>query len=188
MATCNDLISGIDPACDALNKVGGVNKRVWIGLKSNISYTIDSNGYVSTVTMGNVGSISAKLYKFIGKRDKNSFAFPMTAGDNINTFNHTAIMQLYYSTPSELETLNQLANADDMVVFMEGNDEKIYVLGLGKGLNATAGEGGSGILLNDSTAYTLTLSGEETDTPKIFRTVAGASISTLTAYLDNLAA
>lgn len=188
MATCNDLISGIDPACDALNKVGGVNKRVWIGLKSNISYTIDSNGYVSTVTMGNVGSISAKLYKFIGKRDKNSFAFPMTAGDNINTFNHTAIMQLYYSTPSELETLNQIANADDMVVFMEGNDEKIYVLGLGKGLNATAGEGGSGILLNDSTAYTLTLSGEETDTPKIFRTVAGASISTLTAYLDNLAA
>jgi hypothetical protein len=62
--------------------------------------------------MGNVGSISSKLYKFIGKRDKNSFAFPMTAGDNINTFNHTAIMQLYYSTPSELETLNQLANAD----------------------------------------------------------------------------
>jgi len=188
MATCNDLISGIDPACDALNKVGGVNKRVWIGLKANISYTIDSNGYVSAVTMGNVGSISAKLYKFIGKRDKNSFAFPMTAGDNINTFNHTAIMQLYYSTPSELETLNQLANADDMVVFMEGNDEKIYVLGLGKGLNATAGEGGSGTLLNDSTAYTMTLSGEETSAPKIFRTVAGASISTLTAYLDNLSA
>jgi len=188
MATCNDLISGIDPACDALNKVGGVNKRVWIGLKANISYTIDSNGYVSAVTMGNVGSISAKLYKFIGKRDKNSFAFPMTAGDNINTFNHTAVMQLYYSTPSELETLNQLANADDMVVFMEGNDEKIYVLGLGKGLNATAGEGGSGTLLNDSTAYTMTLSGEETSTPKIFRTVAGASISTLTAYLDNLSA
>jgi|APFre7841882793_1041355.scaffolds.fasta_scaffold02779_4 hypothetical protein len=186
MATCNDLISGINPACDALNKVGGVNKRVWIGLKSNISHTIDSNGYVSAITMGNVGSISSKLYKFIGKRDKNSFAFPMTAGDNINTFNHTAVMQLYYSNPSELETLNQLANADDMVVFMEGNDEKIYVLGLGKGLNATAGEGGSGTLLNDSTAYTMTLSGEETTAPKIFRTVAGASIATLTAYLDNL--
>ena len=112
----------------------------------------------------------------------------MTAGDNINTFNHTAVMQLYYSNPAELETLNQLANADDMVVFMEGNDEKIYVLGLGKGLNATAGEGGSGTLLNDSTAYTMTLSGEETTAPKIFRTNAGASIGTLTAYLDNLSA
>ena len=51
MATCNDLISGINPDCDALNKVGGVNKRVWIGLKSNISHTIDSNGYVSAITM-----------------------------------------------------------------------------------------------------------------------------------------
>ena len=189
MATnCNDLISGMNPACDALNKVGGVNKRVWIGLKSNISYTVDSNGYVNSISMGVVGSITSKLYTFTGKRDKNSFAFPMTAGDNINTFNHTAIMQLYYSTPSELETLNQLANADDLVVFMEGNDDKIYILGLQKGLNASAGEGGSGILLNDSTAYTLTLSGEQTKTPNIFRTNASASIATLEAYLDALAA
>lgn len=183
---CNDLISGIDPTCDALNKVGGVNKRVWLGLKSNISYTIDSNGYVSAITMATVGSISAKLWKFSGKRDKNSFSFPLTAGENINTFNHTAVLQLYYSTPSELEALNQAANADDVVCFMQGNDDQIYILGLGKGLNASAGEGGSGVLLNDSTAYTLTLSGEQTEPPHIFRTVAGASISTLTAYLDNL--
>lgn len=185
---CNDLLSGIDPACDALNKVGGVNKRVWIGLKANISYTVDGEGYVTAITMGTSGSISTKLYKFIGKRDKNSFSFPLTAGENINTFNHTAVMQLYYSTPSDLEALNQLANSDDLVVFMQGNDDKIYVLGLDKGLNASAGEGGSGVLLNDSTAYTLTLSGEQTEAPRIFRTVEGASISTLTAYLDALAA
>jgi general stress protein 26 len=174
MATnCNDLISGINPACDALNKVGGVNKRVWIGLKGNITYTTDSNGYINTVSMATSGSLPTKLYTFTGKRDKNSFAFPLTAGENINTFNHTAMMALYYSTPSELESLNQLANADDMVVFMEGNDEKIYVLGIEKGLNATAGEGGSGILLNDSTAYML-------------RVNAAASLATNQAYLDAL--
>jgi hypothetical protein len=187
MATnCNDLISGINPACDALNKVGGVNKRVWIGLKGNITYTKDSNGYVNTVSMGTVGSLPSKLYTFNGKRDKNSFAFPLTAGENINTFNHQAMMALYYSTPSELETLNQLANADDVVVFMEGNDSKIYVLGLDKGLNATAGEGGSGILLNDSTAYMITLSGEQTKAPNMFRVNAAASLATNQAYLDAL--
>lgn len=187
MATnCNDLISGINPACNALNKVGGVNKRVWIGLKGNITYTTDSNGYVNTVSMATVGSSPSKLYTFTGKRDKNSFAFPLTAGENINTFNHTAMMALYYSTPSELETLNQLANADDVVVFMEGNDEKIYVLGIEKGLNATAGEGGSGILLNDSTAYMITLSGEQTKAPNIFRVNAAASLATNQAYLDAL--
>lgn len=185
---CNDLLSGIDPACDALNKVGGVNKRVWIGLKDNISYTLDGNGYVDSITMGTNGSLPTYLYKFIGKRDKNSFSFPLTAGENINTFNHTAVMQLYYSTPAELEALNQLANSDNLVVFMQGNDDKIYILGLGKGLMATAGEGGSGTLLNDSTAYTLTLSGEETAAPNIFRTLAGASLSQLTTYLDNLSA
>ena len=187
MATnCNDLISGINPACDALNKVGGVNKRVWIGLKGNITYTKDSNGYVNTVSMATVGSLPSKLYTFTGKRDKNSFAFPLTAGENINTFNHQAMMALYYSNPSELESLNQLANADDVVVFMEGNDEKIYVLGLEKGLNATAGEGGSGILLNDSTAYMITLSGEQTSAPNIFRVNAAASLATNQAYLDAL--
>ena len=187
MATnCNDLISGIDPACDALNKVGGVNKRVWIGLKGNISYTTDSNGYVNTISMATSGSLPTKLYTFTGKRDKNSFSFPLTAGDNINTFNHTAMMMLYYSTPAELESLNQLANADDLVVFMEGNDGKIYILGLEKGLNASAGEGGSGTLLNDSTAYSLTLSGEQTKTPNIFRVNAAASLATNQAYLDAL--
>lgn len=187
MATnCNDLISGINPACDALNKVGGVNKRVWIGLKGNITYTKDSNGYVNTVSMATSGSLPTKLYTFTGKRDKNSFAFPLTAGENINTFNHQAMMALYYSNPSELEALNQLANADDVVVFMEGNDEKIYVLGLEKGLNATAGEGGSGILLNDSTAYMITLSGEQTSAPNIFRVNAAASLATNQAYLDAL--
>lgn len=187
MATnCNDLISGINPACDALNKVGGVNKRVWIGLKGNITYTTDSNGYVNTISMATSGSLATKLYTYTGKRDKNSFSFPLTAGENINTFNHTAMMMLYYSTPAELETLNQLANADDVVVFMEGNDEKIYILGLEKGLNASAGEGGSGVLLNDSTAYTLTLSGEQTKTPNIFRVNAAASLATNQAYLDAL--
>jgi len=187
MATnCNDLISGIDPACDALNKVGGVNKRVWIGLKGNISYTTDSSGYVNTISMATSGSLPTKLYTFTGKRDKNSFSFPLTAGDNINTFNHTAMMMLYYSTPAELESLNQLANADDLVVFMEGNDGKIYILGLEKGLNASAGEGGSGTLLNDSTAYSLTLSGEQTKAPNIFRVNAAASLATNQAYLDAL--
>lgn len=188
MATnCNDLISGINPACDAFNKVGGVNKRVWIGKKANISYTLDGSGYVNTVSMAVISSVATKLYTFTGKRDKNSFAFPLTAGENINTFNHTAVMMLYYSTPAELEALNQLSNADDLVVFMEGNDGKIYVLGLEKGLNATAGEGGSGVLLNDSTAYTLTLSGEQTKAPNIFRINSTSTLAENQAYLDALA-
>ena len=186
---CNDLLAGINPGCDGLNKVGGMNKRVWIGKKDNINYTVDNAGYVNSVTMSTISSLTSKLYKFIGKRDKNSASWPMTAGENVNTFNHTVIMDLFYSNPTELLALESLANSDDNVVFIQGNDGRLIVLGLENGLNASAGEGGTGTLLNDSTAYKLTMSGESRYMPKYFSingTVAteAANIS----YLDALSA
>lgn len=189
MATCNDLLSGINPACAALNKVGGVNKRVWVGLKANITTTTDNAGYVNSISMANIGSLPSYLYKFIGKRDKNSATWPVTAGENVNTFNHTAIMDLFYSTPSELLTIQNLINADDLVVFMQMNDDKIICLGLEKGINASAGEGGTGTLLNDSTAYKVTLSGEQTVMPQYF-SINGttATLAQNIAYLDALSA
>lgn len=187
MATCNDLIAGLNPGCEALNKVGGVNKRVWVGLKANLTTTTDNAGYVNSVSMGTVGSLPSYLYKFIGKRDKNSAMWPVTAGENVNTFNHTAVMELFYSTPTELLSIQKLVNADDLVVFMQLNDSKIIVLGLEIGLNTTAAEGGTGTVLNDSTAYKVTLSGEQTIMPQYF-SINGtvATIAQNIAYLDAL--
>lgn len=187
MTTCNDLIAGLNPGCEALNKVGGVNKRVWVGLKANITTTTDNAGYVNSVSMSTVGSFISYLYKFIGKRDKNSATWALTAGENVNTFNHTAIMELFYSTPTELLSIQKLCNADDLVVFMQMNDGKIIVLGLEIGLNASAAEGGTGTVLNDSTAYKVTLSGEQTIMPQYFS--INGTVATLAqniAYLDAL--
>lgn len=187
MPNCNDLLAGLDPACDALNKVGGVNKRVWIGLKSNITMSTDTAGYINSVSMGVVGSIAAKLFKFIGKRDKNNATWALTAGENINTFNHTAMLELFYSTPTQLLSIERLCNADDMVVFMQQNDDKIIVLGLDLGLNTSAGEGGTGVVLNDSTGYKVTLSGEQKIMPQYFSVNgATATIAQNIAYLDAL--
>jgi len=185
MPDCNDLISGLNPACAALNKVGGVDKRVWIGSKNNILTSTNSAGYVNSITMANVGSIPSKLYKFIGKRDKNNGTFAMTAGENVNTFNHTVALALYYSNPTQLEAIQQLCNADDLVVFVQENSDAIRVFGLDKGMSATAGEGGTGTLLNDSTAYTVTLSGEQRVMPQYF-SVNGeiATLASNIAYLD----
>lgn len=185
---CNDLLAGIIPGCDAVNKVGGLNKRVWIGKKDNITYSTDNAGYVNSVTMATVSSLTSKLYKFIGKRDKNNASWPMTSGENINTFNHTVVLALFYSTPTELLALESLCNSDDLVVFIQGNDDRIVALGLENGLNASAGEGGTGTLLNDSTAYNVTLTGESRYMPKYF-SINGttATIAANIAYLDSLA-
>lgn len=187
MANCNDLIAGLNPACDALNKVGGVNKRVWIALKDNVTFSVDTAGYINSVSMGTVGSIASKLYKFIGKKDKNNASWPVVSGDNINTFNHTALLSLYYANPTELLAIEGLVNSDETVVFMQMNDDKIIVLGSDTGLMVSAGEGGTGTLLNDSTAYTVTLSGEQKVMPKYF-SINGttATLAQNIAYLDAL--
>lgn len=189
MADCNNLIAGLNPNCDALNKVGGANKRVWIVQKSKLSFTVDTAGYINSLALAVIGSIPAQLFRFYGKRDKNNATWPVTAGENINTFNHIAVMSLYYSTPSDLIAIQNLVNADDVIVFMQTNDNKIIVLGSDLGLNASAGEGGTGTVLNDSTAYVVTLSGQQSIIPLYF-SINGtiATIAQNTAYLDSLSA
>lgn len=187
MADCSELIDDLDPSCAALNKAGGADKRAYITSKAQFTYTIDGNGYVNSITMLNNGSIPFKLKKFIGQPDKNSATWPLTAGDNVNTWNHTWIEPLYYSNPSELLAIEKAAKLKQAVVFFQGLDDKIMVLGLDKGMKATAGEGGTGILLNDSTAWTITLSGEQRTMPKYF-SINGetATLDENLAYLDAL--
>jgi hypothetical protein len=186
---CKDLVKGINPDCDALNKVGGVDKRVWIGQLAQ------REGYATNQTTKDIEGITMltnsppyTLHKFIGKRFKNSGEFPLEEGENVNTFNHTAILQIFYSTSVELEALEELANADDLFVIMQGNDGKILCFGMDLGLNATAGEGGTGVELQDSTAYTMTISGQEMKAPRYFNVTPGASLADNITYLDGISA
>lgn len=187
---CNDLLAGATASCSALNKAGGINQRVWLTQLSQIT------GYSESSTTKDITAIAMKttslapytLKRFVGKKFKNSTSFPMTVGENLNTFNHTLSFAYYYSTSIELQTLQQLANADDVVAVVEGNDGKVMVYGIELGLNASAGEGGSGLLLNDNTSYLITLSGEQTSTPRYFNVSNGATLAQNIAYLDGISA
>lgn len=187
-SNCNDLLRGVDPACAALNKAAGVNQRVWLTQRSQITgYSQDGvTKDISAISMDTVSGVAATLKKFIGKKFKNNTAFPLVAGENVNTFNHTLAFMFFYSTSLELETLEQLANADDVIAFVQGNDDKIMVLGIALGLNASAGEGGSGTLLNDNTGYLITLTGEQLTTPRYFNVSTGASLAQNITYLDGI--
>lgn len=186
--SCNDLIRGLNPLCDALNKVGGANKRIYIGVKSQITgYSQLGNGDINSISMDNNGSVPFTLYKFTSKRDKNSGSFPLTIGENVNTFNHTVVTSLHHSTSTDLDTLEKLSNEDDVFAILQGNDGKLLVFGIDLGLNASAGEGGTGTVLNDSTAYKLTLSGEQMKAPRYFNVNASATLAQNLAYLDSIA-
>lgn len=187
-SACDDLQDSHDPNCYALNKAGGINGRVWLTQKSQLTaYGQDSvTKDINSLSLDTVSGVTATLKKYIGKKFKNSTSFPLTVGENVNTFNHTLAFLFFYSTSLELQILERLANADDVVAIIEGNDGKLMVYGIDLGLNASAGDGGSGTLLNDNTGYLITLSGEQLTTPRYFNINTGATLAQNIAYLDGI--
>jgi hypothetical protein len=191
MANCVQILQGIDPSCDALNKVGGINKRVWVGQLSmldNPKYTEDADGYIATIEMATISSVVQELVTFSGKKFKNSTANEVVVGENVNTINQQVTLALYYTTPTEREAIEDLINADDVFVCVEGNYGRIEIYGIDLGLNCSAGSGGLGALLNDNTAFIVTLSDEQLTLPKQFRSATNATLADDIAYLDGISA
>lgn len=189
MATCVDLISGLDPSCDALSKVGGVKKRVWVTqlaqLNQSTPFSVDGDGYIDAITMAlDPSSVAYKLKKFIGKKSKNAGTYELTIGENVNTYNTSFTLVLYHFTPEDREAIESLVNAEDVVVFAETEAGQIEVFGIEQGLMASAGTGGTGTLLNDNTAFSLTLSGEQKKLPYLFD--SGTGLAGSISYLDGL--
>jgi len=185
---CIDLINGIEASCDALNKVGGANKRVWIGQLSQVTgYTTDVDGFVDTITMDTDASGNDYTLKvFSGKKSKNSGTYELTAGENVNTFNTSFNLEVFHFTPEDRENLEALINADDVFVVTQTDAGQIEIFGIDEGLNASAGSGGTGVNLQDKTSFTLTLSGEQRKLPYLF--LNGGSLATSITYLDGISA
>ena len=186
MSGCNDILLGSNPSCAAIKKPGGVKKRIWIGLKSEISGYTRNGGTddIETISMAMNGSIPYTLKKFISKRDKINVQFPAVIGENVVTYNHQVSTPVFYSTTQELNNLEVLMSSEEVFVIVEGNDEKLMVLGIKEGMKASAGEGGLGVLVNDNTAYNITLAGEQTELPKYFNISTSATLAQNIAYLD----
>ena len=75
-------------------------------------------------------------------------------------------------------------DAQELVVFFENNNGKIEVYGLDKGLEGSALVGGTGTKLQDDTAVTITLTGDQNKLPYFF--LYGGSLDTSIQYLDNI--
>lgn len=84
MATCTTKISeGLDPSCEALDKIGGVNKTIYFGNLDELTFTTNGAGYINSVTLST--SPVGLLYKFVGKTKKNNSTFELQVGENTNT-------------------------------------------------------------------------------------------------------
>ena len=199
MAACTNLVNGLDPACNALKKLGGLNKRVWVGQLSQLdSYTVNGSTLdIETLVMGSDASGVFTLKKFIGRKLKNSATTEVEVGENINVINQSVILQLYHFTSEEKKAIEDLINGEDLFAVVENNAGQVEVYGIDTqgsassedpigGLNCSAGTGGTGALLNDTTAFTITLSGQHRVLCRIFNTSASATLADNITYLDGI--
>lgn len=196
MADCVlKILEGLNPSCQALKKQGGIKKRIYVANFDDVVITYDGDGYIDSITLA--GSPAPQMYKFIGKDFKNSSNFEGTVGENLNTIRHNINLLLYYFTPAERASIESLYNAEKLIAIVEGNGGEgkaaFEVFGVLNGLKSSALTGGSGVNLQDSTALTITLSGDETELPKVLKSGTYTPdeegyIQENTEYLDDLSA
>ena len=163
MAACNELLRGIDPNCEATRKPGGLNKRLYIGLLSDLTAVSFGTGNLVT---GLTFAANKGFVKVIGKKEKHNSVMALEAGENFNLRNHGINAVIYYNTPAELESLDALLDVEGAFIVAETNAGELEVWGMNKGSNfanfglkASSIEGGSGTVITDSNIYTLGMTG-----------------------------
>jgi len=193
--SCNTVTLGIDPACAATNKKGGLNKRIYITDKANVTaYTIDGTSKkITGITM----TVSTYLYKFVSKDNmRNSYKASLVPGENANMWNHILDAVLYADTQLEYNAINALCNANEVLAIVQRNSGEFMILGLDTelgnpsepegGMKAASAEITSGIQINDDTSIKVSLSGQISHPP--VRCFFAATQTLEIAYLDALLA
>jgi hypothetical protein len=162
MACVNSLLLGVQADCNAIKKVGGLAKRIYIGAVADLaSVTFGTGNIITAITF----TATKGLVEFSGRIDKNSAGSDIEVGENVNVRNQLVNMDVYYSTGLHLQTIDQLIDMDQVFAIVETRAGGLEVFGINIinysafGLKVTANPGTSGILLNDSTAFKMVLSG-----------------------------
>ena len=187
MSDCIDILRSISATCASLNQIGGVDKRVWVTqLKQIESYTFDSNGYINSLVTKENGTTNYgyELAQIIGKKNTHNGSYEGVAGENISFVKQTAILKIYTDSPIDRDKVIELFDAQELVVFFENGNGKIEVYGLDKGLEGSALTGGTGTEMQDDTAVTITLTGDQNKLPYYF--LYGGSLPTSIEYLDSI--
>jgi len=171
MATCTTKISaGLDASCEALDKIGGVNKAIYFGNLDEMTFTTNVAGYIDSIVM--TASPQAFLYKFIGKTKKHNATFELQVGENTNTWKQAVLAKLYFYYPAERAAIEALTTADDLVAIIQTESGLFEVYGWSKGIRAEAATGANGVLIQDDTSLLVTISGEEVALPKVLQLAA----------------
>lgn len=181
MADCG-ITSGISINCDALKRVGGVNKRAYVFNLSNLlddKYTIDGDGYVTAINFDPYGG----LYEIVSDKFSHSGGYSAVLNSGGNTFfQHEVLIKAFSDTPAEDSVIEDLAVAD-VGVILETNNQEFLLYGGFSGLRLSEGSQNTGAEFGSDITDQITLQGGETSKPL---RVLDTDYATTKAYLAGL--
>lgn len=180
------ITSGISLDCSSINRVGGVNKRLWIANLNDFEddkYTFTS-GYVSAINL----TTPAVTYEFTSRKKSHSggctYVKQGTGGNSF--YQHDVIIKLFPDTPTDDDVIVSLGGGN-FVIILEDNNQNFFLYGHNNGMEQTEGGNNTGQEFASDVADSLTFVGEETSKPlRISVGGTGDDYASTLTYLEGL--
>lgn len=179
------ITGGIIASCDALRRVGGVNKRFWVFNINQLDKASGTKGY--TYTSDYISAIFftvyGGLYRFESQQKSHSGGSSVVAQSGGNKFfHHDVLLKLLNATPADDQVIEELLVAD-VGVILETNNGEFMLYGGENGMEVTEGTQNTGQESESDTAQMLTFQGEEKVLPKrVLATDYATTLALLESY------
>lgn len=174
------ISTGLTITCDSLKRVGGLNKDLWLFNLSDLATPIVAvtDGYVTNVPL----STYRTLYKIQGTKFAHSFEINEQRSDEgLVQWEHKLMLKVMNSNPTDDALLEDLTVGEFGGIVRTNNNE-FLILGAQNGMTSTEAKLQSGQKSGDSSASTITLTGNEQSVYK--RLLIGGSVNNTIAYLN----
>lgn len=174
-----EITSGLTVTCDALKRVGGLNKRFWLFNISSLTTPISAitDGYVTDINLATY----ATLYKFEGTKYSHSYTITEQRSDSGNVqWQHQLMIKLFNTTPTHDAIIEDLTVSEVGAIVQTGNNE-FLIIGGGNGMTATESVLTSGKNSGDDSSTPITLTGNEVS---VYKRFLRTDVNTTLAYLN----
>jgi len=158
------ITNGVGISCEALRRVGGVNKRAYLfNIDDLSSVTFDSNGYIDQLNF----DVYSGLYNFISRKQAHSggYTAQIQAPGGNKFFQHDVILKMFPDNPDEDSVLENLLVAS-VGIILEDNNREFFLYGKDNGMDQLEGAQNSGQENASDMSYSLTFNGQEQEIPK----------------------
>lgn len=174
-----EISTGLTINCDVLKRAGGLFKRFWLGNISGLATPISAltDGYVTNIPL----TTYQTLYKVEGTKFSHSYEInEIRSDEGLVQFEHKLMPKIFNTTPAADQFLEDLTTSEVFAV-VQTNNLEFLILGAQNGLTATEMQLASGQKSGDSSATTLTLTGQE---QSIYKRLLRTDVNTTLAYLN----